>query len=234
VPLAGLQLRVTDCEVRLVAQRHQLRPLRLDRADAVQEREPALRLPRAHQRDAEVELPVQEPVARTLPVRQFRDRLVVAAAVEKSLRDQEPAFRLHFLRQRAGGLAQRPVRLLELAGCIQELADVEPGAALHVRRRRRVREQLLEDFARLAVLAERQVQAAAQELRVARVGREPALVAVGREPHERGEVVLLVEMEQDVAVMQVLHFHGRQARQRVLIYGRRGEGGRRGRREDDE
>ncbi len=139
------------------------------RADGVEEREPAVRLARAHQRDAEVELPVEEPVARPLPVGELGDRLVVALPVQEALRDQQPPLGLEFLGQRAGGLAQRPVGLLVLAGRIEQLAEIEPGAALHVRGRRRVREQPLEDLARLAVLAERQVETAAQELGVARV-----------------------------------------------------------------
>ena len=84
------------------------------------------------------------------------------------------------------------------------------------------------------MLAERQVEAAAQQLGVARVRDEPALVAVGREAHQRVEVILLVEVEQHVAVVQVLHLHGRQPRKGLLLYGRRGEGRRRECREDEE
>src|SRR5690606_23166133 len=100
--------------------------------------------------------------------------------------------------------------------------EPEPRAVAHLLRRRRVRQQALEDLARLAMLAQRQVQAAAQQLGVARVRREPALVAIGREADQRLEVVLLVETEQYVAVVQVLHLHGRQAGDRLLLDDRRG------------
>ena len=58
--------------------------------------------------------------------------------------------------------------------------------------------------------------------RVPGVRREAPLVAIGGEPHERVEVVSLVEMEQHVAVVQVLHLDGRQARDRLLLDDRRG------------
>ncbi len=77
------------------------------------------------------------------------------------------------------------------------------------------------------MLAEREVEAAAQELRVARVSGEVALVAVRGEADERVEVVALVEMEQHVAVVEVLDLHGREPRHRVLLDdGRRARGGR--------
>ena len=82
----------------------------------------------AHQRDAEVELPVGQPVARTLPAFQLGDRRVVALAVEESLRDQQPALRLHVFGQRGSALAQRPLRLREQPGCVLHLAEEEPGA----------------------------------------------------------------------------------------------------------
>ena len=74
------------------------------------------------------------------------------------------------------------------------------------------------------MLAERQVESAAQELRVARVLGEPALVAVGGEADQRAEVVVLVEVEQHVAVMQVLHIDGGKARDRLLLDDRCGSG----------
>ena len=65
--LSGLQMHIADCKVGLVTQRHELGPLRLDLPDAVEHCEAALRLPRAHQGDAEVELSVEKPVTRPLP-----------------------------------------------------------------------------------------------------------------------------------------------------------------------
>ena len=190
--------------------------------------------PDAHERDAEVELPVREPVARPLPVRQLGDRLVVLLPVQESLRDQEAALRLLVDRKRSCRLAQRPVGLLVEPGRIQDLAEVVPGLVAHGLGCRRVRQQALEDFARLAMLAEREVEAAAQELRIARMRGEPALVAIGGEPHERVEMVVLVEIEQHVAVVQVLHIDGRQARDGVLLDDGRGERRGRQRRQDDE
>jgi hypothetical protein len=57
------------------------------------------------------------------------------------------------LRQRAGRLAQRAVRILVKARGIEHLAQPEPGLVAHVLRRRGVGEQPLEYLARLAVLA---------------------------------------------------------------------------------
>ena len=107
--LTRLQPGVADGEVGLVAQRHELRPLRLDLAHRVEQRESARRVAGAHQRDAEVELTVGEPVARTLPVREFGDGLVVAFEVQQALRDQQVPLGLHVLSERAADLAQRAV-----------------------------------------------------------------------------------------------------------------------------
>jgi hypothetical protein len=80
-------VRVADGEVRLVAQCHHLGVLGLELPDRIEELEAALRLTGTHERDAEVELPVGDPVARTLPGGQLRDCLFVALPVQEPLRD---------------------------------------------------------------------------------------------------------------------------------------------------
>jgi hypothetical protein len=144
------------------------------------------------------------------------------------------AFRLDIDRESARRLAKRPVGLFVKAGRIEHLAEVEPGLVANGLRRRCIGEKPLENFTRLAVLAERQVEAAAQELGIACMRNEPALVAVSREPDQRIEIVLLVEMEQYVAVVQVLDLHRGQPRDRVLFDDGSGDGRRRERRKNDE
>ena len=81
------------------------------------------------------------------------------------------------------------------------------------------------------MLSERQVEPAAQQFRVAHMRGEPALVAVGRQSHQRVEVVVLVEIEKHVAVVQVLHLDGRKAA--VAERCRSGRSGRSGRQRRD-
>ena len=76
----------------------------------------------------------------------------------------------------------------------------------------------LEDAAGFLVLAERQIHAALEQLGFDGVMREAIEVLRGAEPRQRLHVIALVEIEQDVAPVQVLH-DLRRADQRLLFFG---------------
>ena len=82
---------------------------------------------------------------------------------------------------------------------------MEPGTVTNGGRRGFTGQQALEDLRRPCVLAEGQVQAAEQQFRIVAMRRQVTLRAIGLSAYDRGEVVALVEMEQDVAIVQVQH-----------------------------
>jgi hypothetical protein len=69
----------------------------------------------------------------------------------------------------------------------------------------------LENLARLDVLAEREIKSPEQELRLALGMREPLELLCRQQAGNGIEVIVLIEVEKDVAVMQVLDVVRRQA-----------------------
>ena len=138
-----------------------------------------------------------------MPGLQRRDGLVVAALAEHQLREQHVALgadaRLNLVRH----LSQRALGLLEVAALVPHLAQIEPRLVAHGLGDL-AREQRLENLARLDVLAERQIQPAEQQLRLALGVREPLELLRRQKPGDRVEVVVLIEVEQHVAVVQIL------------------------------
>ena len=211
--LIRLQVREAERETGAVLERQELRSGGDHRADGGEERvgigEPAV----AHQRDAEVEArvagPDPPPALGVAPQRQHPDRLVIATLVHQHVAEQQLFLRLELRRHPPVHLAQRRVGLLEIAPRVPHLRQVEPGAVAHPGGHL-VGQQPREALARLVVHAEREVQPALEELRLIQVMRHAVPVLVGEEAREGLELLVLVEIEERIAVVQVADAGDRQ------------------------
>ncbi len=119
-------------------------------------------------------------------------------------------FGLERLRQTPLHLANRLLRAIEIAARVPDLREIEPRAIAHAFRRLR-RQQLFEALAGFVVQTEREIQPAEQQLGFVVMMRELAPLLVGIEARDRFEVVLLIEIEEDVAVMKILDLRFRQS-----------------------
>jgi hypothetical protein len=145
-----------------------------------------------------------------VPALQRRDGLVVFTLAQLQLREQHVALGADARLDLVGDLAQRALGLLEVAALVPDLAEVEPRLVAH-RLGGLAGEQRLENLACLDMLAEREIEPAEQQLGLAFRVRQPLELLRRQQPSDRIEVVVLIEIEKDVAVMQVLHIVGRQA-----------------------
>ena len=98
----------------------------------------------------------------------------------------------------------------QIAALVPDLAEIEPRLVAH-RLGGLAGEQRLENLAGLDVLAEREIQPAEQQLRLAFRMRQPLELLRRQQPGDRIEVVVLIEIEEDVAVVQILDVVRRQA-----------------------
>ncbi len=101
-------------------------------------------------------------------------------------------------------LVDRLLCAIEIAARVPDLREIEPRAIAHAFGRLR-RQQLLEAGAGFVVQAQRKIETAEQQLRFVLVMREKTPLLIGVEARDRLEVVLLIEVEEDIAVVQVLH-----------------------------
>ncbi len=145
-----------------------------------------------------------------MPALERRDGLVVAALAQLQLREQHVALGADARLDLVGDLAQRALGLGEVAALVPDLAEIEPRLVAH-RFGDLAGKQRLENLARLDVLAEREIQSAEQQLRLALGVRQPLELLRRQQARDGVEVVVLIEVEEDVAVMQVLDVVGRQA-----------------------
>ena len=145
-----------------------------------------------------------------MPARQRGNGIVIASLPQHQLREQHVALgadaRLDLVRY----LAQRALGFLQIAALVPHLAEIEPRLVAH-RFGGLAREQRLEYLAGLDVLAERQVQPAEQQLRLALGVRQPVELLRREQPRDRIEIIVLVEIEEHVAVLQILDVVRRQA-----------------------
>ncbi len=101
-----------------------------------------------------------------MPIAQGRDGIVVALLAHHQLREQHVALGVDARIDLVRHLAQGAFGLLEVAALIPNLAQIEPGPVAH-RFGGVLLQQRLEDPARLHMLAQRQIQAAQQQFRLA-------------------------------------------------------------------
>ena len=204
-----LQQHETEREIRLVFQGQQLLAAGVYLADPVEVGNRFLQPASADQCHAQIELCVRGPVRRALPIAQRGNGVVVASLAHHELREQHVAFRvdarIHLVRY----LAQRPLGLFQIAALVPNLAQIKPGAVAH-ELGSVLLEQRLENSARLDVLAEGQVQASEQQLRFFLGVRNPPQLPRSQQAGDRVEVVVLKEIEQHIAVGQVLYLMRRQ------------------------
>ena len=135
--------------------------------------------------------------------------------VHQHLRFEQVALGLEIARQRALDRGERVRGLLQIVALIPDLREIEPGAIADIERHVVV-QQRAENAARFFVLAERQIQAALEQLGFDGVMREAIEILRGAEARQRLHVVVLVEVEQHVAPVQILH-DLRRADQRLLF-----------------
>ena len=86
----------------------------------------------------------------------------------------------------------------QIAALVPDLAEIEPRLVAH-RFGGLAGEQRLEYLAGLDVLAERQVQPAEQQLRLAFGVRQALELLRSQQARDRIEIIVLIEIEQDVA-----------------------------------
>jgi len=219
VRLPLLQQGETERQVCAVTQRQLLLAACVDRADGFEQLPATRRVAGAHQRHAQVEARVVGPAVRVGPALERRRRLGKPPLGHQHVRSEQVPLGLEGRRQRAANVREVARRSVEIAALVADAGEVEVRAVAD-RLRHRPGEQLLESPRRLGVHAQRQVQAPGEQLCVERVVLEPPELARDFEPHQCVEIVVLEEVEQHVAVVQVADL----GRRRQVGRGRTGPG----------
>ena len=138
---------------------------------------------------------------------QMLRRLAIAAQAHQHVGFQQAALGLQLAGQRLPDQPEISQRRFVVPALVTDARQIEAGPVAHGVRHR-TREQAIEDALRLGVQAERQVQAARQQFGFGRVMAQAAEVAGRFQPHDRFEVVVLEEMEQHVAVVEIAQLRG--------------------------
>ena len=218
--LVGLQVRKAEREIGAVPERRLLRSCGEHGPDSAKERVGIVEPSVTHQRHAQVEARVGGPDQRATPARQQADGLIVTSLVHQHVAEQQFLLRLQLRGHAPVHLAQCRIRALEIAARVPHLRQVEPGAIAHSGGHI-VGQQPLEALARFVVHPERQVQPALEQLRFLRMVRHAAPVLVSEQSREGREVIVLIEVEQRVAVVQITDMRDRELLRVVLPRARR-------------
>ena len=201
----GLQRRETERHVGLVAQAAVLLVGGGCAAELVEQLAALFHLAALDQRHAEVVARISADTAfAAAHAAEHRDRGGVVTARHQQVGLEQTALFFEIGRQVVFDLADRLLGLGQEAALIPNLGQVVPGAVAH-RGRGAFFDQLGEDLAGFAVQPVRQQQAATQHLGFVGVARNTVEVLRHHQTRHRREVTPLIELEQAVAVVRVLH-----------------------------
>src|SRR5690606_8655886 len=117
---------------------------------------------------------------------------------------EKASLRLELDGERLADPSERSFGLGEIAALPPDLGEEEPCAIAHARIAV-LGEHALENISGLPMLTVGQVQPAEQQLRFGRMRGHLVSLDRGEQPHERVEVILLIEMEQHFAVREIAH-----------------------------
>ena len=174
--LVVLQVGVAQREIGAVAQARSSRRPDSSVPTAVRNGSASVDQALAHQRDAQVVLRVRQPVGlvlAALPVVQQRDGFVEALLAHEDVAEQVHALGFEIRREPALHFLDGAFGAIEIAARVPDLAEIEPGAVAHALGHR-LGQQRFETLAGLVVQAERQIEAAEQQVRLRIVMRHAA------------------------------------------------------------
>ena len=171
-------------------------------ADRLEQHAALRRVAGAHERNAEVETCESGPRRIVVPDPKRGRRVGVTAERHEDVRLEQATLGLELARQRALNPREIARGLLVVTALIADPRKIEERA-IRDGRVEAAGQQAVENAVGFRVQAERQVHSAGEHLGFRGMIRQPAEVPCSLEAHDGIEIVVLEELEQHVAVVQV-------------------------------